>query len=304
MDINKLRSDEACKKILADKELLAFILKGLIPEYHDSSIKDIKEKYIQGNVIDTVGTEPVVPDVTDSLENSGVGVEGKNVRYDLKFDTLLPEPEDGHVKFIINLEAQKETSSLSYRPVTRGIFYASNLITSEYGSVFKNSRYEKIEKVYSIWICMSPNKEEKGRVNRYRLKEDHMSGNLKENPIDYDKIEIIVIHIGEIEDEDRIDYNLSKMTKMLTEAFSNDKPTAEVISNLERLGLNLSNTLKEDIENMCSFSDVYEERAITETKKDNALRMIAGGKLSYEEIATYTDLPLETVKKLAEKKTA
>ena len=60
---------------------------------------------------------------------------------------------------------------------------------------------------------------------------------------------------------------------------------------------------------MCSFSDVYEERALKDgikqgteiTKIDNALRMIAGGKLSYEEIASYTDLPLETVKELAEK---
>ena len=63
---------------------------------------------------------------------------------------------------------------------------------------------------------------------------------------------------------------------------------------------------------MCSFSDVYEERALKDgikqgteiTKIDNARRLIANGKLSLEDIASCTDLPLETVKKLAEKKTA
>ena len=59
---------------------------------------------------------------------------------------------------------------------------------------------------------------------------------------------------------------------------------------------------------MCSFSDVYEERAlkdgIQKGKAESALRMIADGELSLEKIASYTDLPLETVKKLAEKKTA
>ena len=41
-----------------------------------------------------------------------------------------------------------------------------------------------------------------------------------------------------------------------------------------------------------------EERAIEE-KKSFARRMIAKGKLSIEEIAEYTDLPIEEVKELA-----
>ena len=46
------------------------------------------------------------------------------------------------------------------------------------------------------------------------------------------------------------------------------------------------------------------QEGVEKTKIDNALRMIADGELTLEKIASYTDLPLETVKELAAKKTA
>ncbi len=63
---------------------------------------------------------------------------------------------------------------------------------------------------------------------------------------------------------------------------------------------------------MCNWADVIEERGlikgreegVEQNKIENALRMIAGGKLSLDEIASYTDLPLERVQELAGKKTA
>ena len=63
---------------------------------------------------------------------------------------------------------------------------------------------------------------------------------------------------------------------------------------------------------MCNWADVIEERGlikgreegVEQNKIENALRMIAGGKLSLDEIASYTDLPLEPVQELAGKKTA
>ena len=63
---------------------------------------------------------------------------------------------------------------------------------------------------------------------------------------------------------------------------------------------------------MCNLSEaIFErgelsgiEKGTESAKKDNALRMITDGELSLEKIASYTDLPLETVKELAEKKSA
>jgi predicted transposase YdaD len=79
-------------------------------------------------------------------------------------------------------------------------------------------------------------------------------------------------------------------------------------------------SMKEEMVNVCNWNEVFEERGMIkgreagilegrqegaeQNKLENALRMIAGGKLTYEEIASYTDLPLEKVQELAAKKSA
>ena len=40
--------DEACKRLLAHKEILAQILKACVEEYQDCSVYDIADKYIEG----------------------------------------------------------------------------------------------------------------------------------------------------------------------------------------------------------------------------------------------------------------
>ena len=46
------------------------------------------------------------------------------------------------------------------------------------------------------------------------------------------------------------------------------------------------------------------EKGVMMGKEDNALRMIKSGKLTIEEISSFTGLPLERIKELAEVKTA
>ena len=144
-DKEAIMYDEGFKSIFAYKVMLAITLKSLIPEYADSSLEDIRDKYIQGDLETEVHS--------DKIDTSGA-VEDGHVRYDVKFDALLPNATDKHMKVIINIEGQKNTSSLPYRIVTRGIYYACNMVASEYGDYFKNSHYENLEKVYSIWITM------------------------------------------------------------------------------------------------------------------------------------------------------
>lgn len=50
---------------------------------------------------------------------------------------------------------------------------------------------------------------------------------------------------------------------------------------------------------MCQVFEDLAEKRIAEEKKVSARRMIAKGKLSIEEIAEYTDLPVEEVRNLA-----
>ena len=291
--------DESFKSIFAYKAMLAITLKSLIPEYKDSSLEDIRDKYIQGDIgIDS-----------DKIVTSGPGVEDGHVRYDVKFDALLPRATDKHMKIIINIEGQKNTTSLPYRIVTRGIYYACNMVASEYGTYFSNSHYENIEKVYSIWISMSPNEKEKGSIIRYRMSEENLTNDFREDKENYDKLEVVIFNLGRIDDYSYITYNERKIMKSLTEIFSEHSNKNDAIAHMEReYETEFPESMKKEMVNVCNWNEVFEERGMIkgaeQNKLDNALRMIAGGKLSFEEIASYTDLPLEKVQELAEGKSA
>lgn len=73
--------------------------------------------------------------------------EGKST-YDVRFIALLPESFES-TYMIVNIEAQKKYNP-GYPIVTRGIFYHSRMISSQYEREFTAPHYEKIKKVYSI----------------------------------------------------------------------------------------------------------------------------------------------------------
>ena len=59
--------DAACKRLLANKIILAWIMKSCMEEYRDCDVSDIVEKYIEG--VPQVGTVGVHPDETNQTIN-------------------------------------------------------------------------------------------------------------------------------------------------------------------------------------------------------------------------------------------
>ena len=55
---------------------------------------------------------------------------------------------------------------------------------------------------------------------------------------------------------------------------------------------------------MCRAIETYGEQMALKRAIENAKKMIAGGKLTLEEIAEYSGLSLEKVRELADKRTA
>lgn len=112
--------DEHCKNILADKRILAWIMKETMKEFQSLEIDDIMQ-YIEGSP--DVSSIPVDPGMTNSPVIHGIGTEGNipyegAVYFDIRFMAGLPKKETG---IIVNLEAQKEMRR-GYSIVTRGIF--------------------------------------------------------------------------------------------------------------------------------------------------------------------------------------
>ena len=62
------------------------------------------------------------------------------------------------------------------------------MISAQKNTVFVNSHYEKIRKVYSIWIQMNVGKEKANTITEYSVAEKNIVGEVKEKESNYDLI--------------------------------------------------------------------------------------------------------------------
>ena len=62
--------------------------------------------------------------------------------------------------------------TITCKIVKRNLYYCCRLVSSQYGTEFTNSHYEKIKKVYSIFICMNPLNYRKSTINQYSIQEE------------------------------------------------------------------------------------------------------------------------------------
>ena len=196
--------DEACKKLLANKIILAWIMKSCLEEYQEIDVNEIAENYIEG--------EPQIAQIAvhpDEMAGKGEQIIGEKtedstitegtITFDIRFHALIPDTEE-KVRLFINVEAQNDFYP-GYPIMKRGIYYCSRLISSQYGVEFTNAHYERIKKVSSIWICLNPPKYRENTINRYTIQEEHLIGDVSEKKENYDLMTAVIICLGNSKDE-------------------------------------------------------------------------------------------------------
>ena len=188
--------DEACKRVLSERGIMAHILKACTEEFKDCDLQDIAQRYIQGEPsISRIAVEPeaISPRIESEQTEDKSGTEG-TVYYDIRFHAVAPI--DGkRIQLIINLEAQNDFNP-GYPLLKRAVYYCGRMISSQYGTVFVKSHYEKIQKVYSIWICTMPTKKWEYNISSYQLIEKHLIGHTQAEWSHYDLINIVLVCLG------------------------------------------------------------------------------------------------------------
>ena len=251
----KAAFDAACKRLLANKSILAWIMKDCVEEYRNCSIEDIAEKYIEGNP--SISQTAVHPDETNSnvrgIGNEDTTLTEGTVTYDIRFMALVPE-SDGKIELIINIEAQNKYNP-GYPLLKRGVYYGSRMISAQYGTEFDASHYEKIKKVYSIWICMNPPQKNKNCITRYSIKEEHVVGEAKAPKQYYDLMTVIMIYLGDDRSSQRV---LKLLEVLLSETAAADEKKQILQEDFE---IKMTHNLESEVSGMCNLSDGIEERA-------------------------------------------
>lgn len=295
------RYDRAAKKLLANKLVLAHILKECVREYQDCSIMDIAQKYIEGEPeVGTTGVymddsnSPEQPDIkpetmrTQATEVQAMNIQATNtqaikaqmmntqpmkvqgvsnedisqnegtVYYDVRFNAIAPSTgEHENIRLIINAEAQNRFK-LKYPLTKRAVYYGSRLISAQHGTVFTKSDYQKLRKVYSIWICVNPAKRFRNTITRYSLKPENIVGNAVEAPENYDLINIVMVCLGKMEE-----WNDNNLIKFLGVLFQNELSAREKKDILEKdFNIPMTETFESEVDDMCNLSQGVAEEAM------------------------------------------
>lgn len=259
----KAQYDEHVRRMLKDKDVLAFILKYSVREFADYTIEEAQAA-IDGEP--KIATHKVRPNAVETLENeSNIPGEGK-----MYFDIIFYAKTKDAIrqKLYINIEAQKSFYP-GYDLVTRGIVYPARLISQQMDIEFTADNYDGVKKVYSIWICMNtPDKKRSyekvsDTIVEYSIKPTIVYPS-KGNPDRiatgrYDLMSTVFINLN----SEKTIKSKNTLISMLSTLLSNDIKPSEKKRLLQKdYGISMSHELEGEVNSMCNLSEAIEEKAI------------------------------------------
>ena len=263
IELNSLTAkyDESVKELLADKQILARILKYSLAEFSDYEISDII-KALDEPVITQMRVEPGFTNTQiihkEAQEDSVLG-EGMII-FDIRCSVYL---ENKPIKILINIEAQNSTnpSKLGYHIDNRIIFYLARMISAQKEVEFTHSEYDNLKDVRSIWICMD-SADDEDSINRIVFTQETVYG--KQMQLDnIHKVQGIIIRLRENENAEE---SKNVLIAMLEELLKKEESESKKQKLQNEYGVEMSIELTRKVEHMCNLSQVVlehgEERGI------------------------------------------
>lgn len=287
----KIRYDAQCKKVLADRQVLAWILKYTTEEFAHMCLSDIyscienkpQAKTMYGSESAGSAAEKSVKKSAAELDvkridkspkksyniytntcESITGISNEDcvpgegsIYYDIRFQAYLPS-QTGIVTILVNLEAQKSFYT-GYSLVTRGIFYGARMISSQLDTEFTIPRYDDIKKVYSVWLCMDAPDYIGNAITQYGIEKKDILGSVPTKQQEYDKLSVVTVCLNE---KSRTGTTFTEvMNTLLSERLS----VAEKKDILEnQYHFIMEKPLEQEVTLMCNLSELVWERGVNE----------------------------------------
>lgn len=171
------------------------------------------------------------------------------------------------------------------------------MVSGQYGPVFTRSQYDKIKKVYSIWICTDVPENLRGTITKYETQPVHIVGHATVPQSHYDLMTPVIVCLGENSNPDE---NKSLLLDMLNYLMLNDTDNYE--QKRERLESDFAVTMTPHLEKglteMCNISQGVFERGELKKAVKIALNLLTM-KLSLADIVKATELSPDEVRQIA-----
>lgn len=301
------RYNEGACSLLADPQILAYILINTMSEFENWSIAEVIK------VIDDVSVkkdfiDPGYSNMGKIAGNQTVDIvpgEGE-IRYDIRFKVNI---EQKSMRILINLEAQKtsDAKKLGYHIENRIQYYLARMISAQKNTEFFNDQYDDIKKVVSIWICMDSEIDE-DEITGYRFRPYIIYGNNIKYK-EFDKMEAYIVRIRKTYNI-QLEESKNKLINMLETLFSRKKKTEvkKILHNEHGMIMEVSST-NQEVDKMCNLGEALYESAYNDGEKQGIEqgriqllismieKKLKKGK-SYEDISNELELDLDELKNI------
>jgi hypothetical protein len=192
--------DSASKNVLHNAEVLANILKNVVPEYSDYTKEEVMEFIDMDSCSDETEVSPGRTNTEISEEITEYQIlNEKTSNFDLAFSAKNPKLSNAKIviRLHIDMEPQK-TYHPGYPIEKRGYYYLSRRFSSQLSLVFNDTDYNSLEKCYSIWICRDDvPKDELYSASFYEITNTRNIGNCHPKREDYDLMTLVLIRLGD-----------------------------------------------------------------------------------------------------------
>lgn len=265
----KVQYDAQCKKVLSHKVILAWILKYTMEEFREFSIEEIAGAIEEKPEISAVQVNPggkAAERISGSQNESKEPGEGE-IYYDIRFCAYVPQTKKGF-RMLVNVEAQRAFYS-GYEIVTRGIYYASRMISTQLGTEFSIPDYDGIKKVCSIWICMNALRYIGNALAEYYIAKRDLEGWQPDKPNAYSKMSVCIVTLNE---KMRADSAFLEMLNVLLSETRSYGDKERLLR--EKFYIEMDADMKREVNMMCNLSESVFENG----QKNGIKRGIKRGK--------------------------
>ena len=137
-------------------------------------------------------------------------------------------------------------------------------IRDRYGTEFTAAQYDKIKKVYSIWVCMNPPESRKNSITRYAIQEDNLVGGAQEPVRNYDLLSVVMICLGR-SDHDR-EADVLKLLDVLLSEETAQSEKRRILQ--EEFDIPMTEHLEQEVSVMCNLSQGIRQKGRVEGRME------------------------------------
>lgn len=228
----------------------------------------------------------------EGMNTESNSIQEHTIYYDIRLPAFLPESNE-RVRLILNLEIQLD-DTLGYLIVKRGFYYCGRMISEQYGTVFVDEHYEKIEKVYSIWICPDPAKKRKNGIFKYHTIEDIIYGEPYTKEENYDLMEVVILNLGDADKSS--DLAILDLLNVLFSTTTTPEEKKKRLHNEFEIAMTVE--FESEVQEMCNLSEALVEQG-AEREKMSLAQLMIKEREPVEKIERYTGYALEKLKEIA-----